>query len=271
MPKTPDNKVTGVESTIRVESAESKNGTDVPVSMSGRPGRPDELAKTREAARFPMKTFIASWIVGGALIGGVGVHLTTGWNPFKKDQPAESVPTASPSSSADQPPEEMKLPAVVDSPQKLMEVIEKTKIQPGTSDFSKSPKVNYYLGAVRLAVAMDSEGKPLEPFTHRWETMEAQKFTPFNNDDMIVATLFNNATYASRLKYLGIQPVTFVADKDNPLIVYHYYRCVGPKSAGIASIAITDERGKKNLTLYPLKLPECKTENGVESPQAPQQ
>lgn len=220
-------------------------------------GKVDEI-------RFPVKTAIASSIASALLAGGIGYCVITGYNPFEKKASTSTGSASSASPSPDHSSDENNnLPTEVNTPEQLRQIIEAYKIKASPSDFMAASGKNNYFDALRFVPKLDEKGKPSDPLSYQWVPMDSSKFTNLQGDDIIIATMLKNERYINSLKNIGISPNAKYTEKENPLITYHYYRCVTPASPGIASIVIEEKsrRGSRNLSLFRLKLPVCQENN----------
>lgn len=228
------------------------------------------IQQTQKETRFPILTALGATCISLGALGATGYFLVNG-NPFdKKPQKAFTyeVPEKPEIPVVDNPPD---LPKEVTNEQELIQVLQHLKIRI-TAEQLKEKSANYYMEAQRFRPTLDNDGKAIEPFTYSWETMLGHKnkqknFTTFTKDDedIIIATL-NKAPQLGKIVHQGVQPVATTKDTDNPLITYHYYRCVPPKTNNIASIALSSSPNK-NIAMFSVQLSQCLPKPDPSEPQ----
>lgn len=230
-------------------------------SITLQPGQSSQ--KTPDDIRFPVKSMIGATIGSALIAGGIGYCFAVGYNPFEKketDQSANSAPTSASAATPDAGPNYENLPTEVQTSDQLRQIIEAYNIEAKPSDFLVASGKNNFFDAIKFTPDLGPDEKPVEPLSFKWIPMDSSKFTNPQGEDIIIATQLKNAKYADALRNIGVLPQAKYTPEKTPLITYHYYRCVGPESAGIASIVIEDRssRRHRNLSLYRLKLPVCK-------------
>lgn len=243
--------------TLLAPPSQPDNRTNVPVIL-----HQEEVNQTRQQTRSPVYAILGSFFLSAGVAATTGYAYFKELGPFQPKQISSPIPSASPSVEISPPTSEPKpLPTIIDTSEKLQMVLKAANIKATAENFQKTAEDNYYMGGLAVEPMLDENGAP----QYRWVALRGQQFSNFKDEDILVATMTKNPRFSSKLRHLGIQPSSTTTDIENPAIEYHYYHCTTPKSAGIASISIVNDR-ERNLTLYPLHLPVCKS-HPEENPQ----
>ncbi|MCC6643842.1 hypothetical protein IT411_03775 [Candidatus Peregrinibacteria bacterium] len=205
---------------------------------------------------------MALFSVGLGVAGTYAIYKKSGWFDEKeKAQIVASVPVASVSAQE----EPVDLPNSIESNEDFAKVIEAYKIETKPVDFEKLAVKNNLMESLRLVPIIEqtdgstSSTDQSKNLKYKWASMEPNKISEFEDEEVVRATLIRHLPSAKLLDYRGIKPIATLVDKGNPLITYHYYRCVDKKSAGVGSIVIKDaKRYDRNTMLYGLQMPKCK-------------
>jgi hypothetical protein len=218
------------------------------------------IQQTQKDTRFPIFTALGATCISLGALGATGYFLING-NPF--DRKAQEVFVQEPPKRPETPVVETPpdLPKEVTNEQELIQILKHLKIKITTEQL-KEKSGSYYMEAQRFRPVLDNDGKAIEPFTYTWETMLGHKnkqknFTTFTKDDedIIIATL-NKAPQLGKITHQGVLPIATTKDSDNPLITYHYYRCVAPKTNNVASISLSSAPNK-NIAMFSIQLSQC--------------
>lgn len=235
----------------------SKNRTHVPVIL-----HPEEVNQTRQQTRSPIYSIVGSFFLSAGVAAGAGYAYLKQLGPFRPENITTTIPSSSSAEINAPAPELVSLPRIIDTSDKLQIVLKAGNIKATAEDFQKADQNNLYMYGLAVEPILDQNGAITDPLEYRWATLKGQQFSNFNDEDILIATMVKNPKLLPKLRYLGIQPMATAQDTENPSIKYHYYHCTKPGSAGIASIAIVNDR-ERNLTLYPLRLPVCKPEEAA--------
>lgn len=245
--------------------------------------------ETRENTSFIYK-FVGATTLSFAVAGTVGYMYLTGRFSEKSlqdlAQTVSAAPTSAPSISpapksssemvAPQPePVETSvvvkntadIPKEVNSSEDLLKILKGYKMEI-SADQILDRSNNLYLEAQRLRVKGIEDDKNGErKINFQWETMLPHKgknknFTKFfsEGDEHIIVATLNKQPKMGGIMHHGVKPITTAVDEKNPQIIYHYYKCVPPKTNNIASISLSSEPDK-NIAIYSIQLKQCPIEN----------
>lgn len=233
-------------------------------------GSGSAIDKQTHGTRSNLKSLLGVSVFSIAMgIGGTyGLYKYSGL--FDKSEKAKvATPAPSISLSAEKP--EIDIPEKVQSNKDLAVILKAYGVNASADDFEKLAVKNKLFDALQLIPDQYQDtgaGNGPKKLRYKWGSMIPAKITPFKDEEVIVATLIKHDPAAPLLDYRGLRPTAVHTDEQNPMLTYHYYRCVEGNASGVGSIVIKDVKyPDRNTMLYGLQMPKCKPKEDPNMPQ----